>query len=132
MDNFEIGQMVLLNEKEYKIVGTKARSFLLERDGKLYKATANKMTRIQTQNSQPAMTHLERRLIYAQIFNKDARLPETEAELQDWFENLRCELSPENLCCDGEASASQIRNKLKEINACWAELEARLGRKVPE
>jgi hypothetical protein len=64
------------------------------------------------------------------MFNKDAKLPETEAEFEAWFHGLRSELSPENLCCDGEASRSQINNKLRDINACWSELENRLGRKV--
>lgn len=50
--SFQIGQTVQLNGKEYKIVGTKARSYLLEREGKTYKATADKLTKIQAQNSQ--------------------------------------------------------------------------------
>jgi hypothetical protein len=132
--SFQIGQTVLLNGKEYKIVETKARSYILEREGKRYKATAAKMTKIQDQNaakeSAPVVSSLERRLAYARIFNKDAKMPETEAEIMVYFENLRCELSPENLSCDGEASASQVRNRLHDIKTCWKELEAKLGRKV--
>ena len=131
--SFQIGQTVLLNGKEYKIVGTKARSFLLERDGKTYKATADKMSKIQVQNAAPkvpVMSALERRVAYARIFNPNAKAPETEVEIMQVFEDLRCELSPENLSCDGEASASHVRSKLRDINECWAQLEAKLGRKV--
>lgn len=130
MSKFEIGQTVLLNGKEYKIVGTKARSYILEREGKQYKATADKLAKIQAQNAQPTMTYLERRLAFARVFDKTARLPETEAEIMEWFEKLRGALSPENLSCDGEASQAQIRRSRAEINGCWAELEVRLGRKV--
>lgn len=128
--SFQIGQTVQLNGKDYKITGTHAKSFLLERDGKIYKATADKLAKIQNQNTQKQSSVLDRRLAYQRLFNKDAKLPETEAEFEAWFEGLRGELSPENLCCDGEASRSQINNKLRDINACWAELENRLGRKV--
>ena len=127
---FEIGQTVMLNGKEYKIVGTKSRSFLLEREGKTYKATADKLVKILVQNAQPTVTFLERRLAFDRLFNKNARLPETEAEIMEWFERLRGALSPENLSCDGEASPAHIRRSLAEINGCWSELEARLGRKV--
>lgn len=51
-----------------------------------------------------------------------------------WAEliNLVSALSPENLSCDGEASASYIRSKRAEINKKWAVCEKRLGRKVTE
>lgn len=132
MNTFEIGQTVMLNGKQYKIVGTKARSFLLERDGKTYKATADKMTKIQVQNAAPVMSALERRLAHARIFDKAARLPETEAEIMAYFDDLRCDLSPENLSCDGEASQSYIAARLRDIRSCWKELESKLGRKVAE
>lgn len=133
--SFQIGETVSLNGKDYKIVGTKARSYLLERDGKTYKATANKLTKIQAQNSRPAapaQSPLIQRLAYKRIFNAAAQLPATQAEFADWFEDLRCELSPENLCCDGEASRAQINHKLRNIKACWAELETLYGKKVAE
>jgi hypothetical protein len=130
--SFNIGETVTLNGKEYKIVGTKARSYLLERDGKTYKATADKMVKIQAQNAQPVQSELERRVAYARIFDKSAKMPETEAEIMEYFERLRCDLSPENLTCDGECSSGQVRARLREIRACWKELEAKLGRKVAE
>jgi hypothetical protein len=127
---FEIGQTILLNGKHYKIVGTKARSYLLEKDGKMYKATADKMTKIQNQNNAPVKSALEHKVEYTKIFNKDIKMPTNEAECAYWFDQLRCELSPENLCCDGEASRSQIQAKLRDINACWKGLETICGHKV--
>jgi hypothetical protein len=41
-------------------------------------------------------------------------------------------LSPENLCCDGEASRAQINYKLRSIKACWVVLETLFGKKVAE
>lgn len=133
--SFQIGETVLLNSKEYKIIGTHKRSYLLERDGKRYTATANKMAKIQAHNAQPkkpVRSALEARVEYDRIFNKNAKAPETEAEILDYFERLRSDLSPENLSCDGEASYAHMRNSLREIRACWKELEAKLGRKVAE
>jgi hypothetical protein len=48
--SFQIGQTVQLNGKDYKITGTHAKSFLLERDGKVFKATAenSQKSRIKT------------------------------------------------------------------------------------
>ena len=46
--------------------------------------------------------------------------------------DLACQLSPENLSCDGEASKTYVRKRLRELNAQWAAIEARLGRKVTE
>jgi hypothetical protein len=48
------------------------------------------------------------------------------------FLNLCGELSPENLTCDGELSASQVRTRLAQIHKRWRALEAQIGRKVTE
>lgn len=136
--SFQIGETVLLNSKEYKIVGTHKRSYLLERDGKRYTATANKMAKIIDRNNALvvagccAPSALARRVAFDKIFNKNAKAPETEAEILDYFERLRSDLSPENLSCDGEASHAHMQSSLREIRACWKELEAKLGRKVAE
>lgn len=194
---FKIGQIVDLNGKEYKIVGTQARSFLLERDGKTYKATADKLSSIQNRPQFEAgqivengglkftvgqvvtlddgkqytiagvharsfllsrngksykisverlagiassssdgvpttqlKTPLQRRVEFAQVFNKGIQYPKTAADCEYWFEVLRCDLSPENLCCDGEASASQVAASKREIMVCWRELEMIVGHKV--
>ncbi len=44
------------------------------------------------------------------------------------FEMLDCDLSPENLHCDGEISRSAARKKAKAYNAAWTQLEAIIGR----
>ena len=76
------------------------------------------------------MLYLEKRLKWKQIFDKNAQLPKTKEECMDWFKGLASELSPENLSCDGEASASEIKKKRAEILNCWKELETIYGSKV--
>ena len=128
-----IGTTVTLNGKEYKVVGTHKKSYLLEREGKQYKATADKIGKIQDQNQRkaaPAGGFLERMVTYNRIFDKTAKMPTTEAEVFAFFARIEGNLSPENLSCDGEASAASIRNTRRELMGAWAELEAILGRKV--
>ena len=142
--DFEIGQEVKLNGATYKIIGTIKRSWLLEKGGKQFKATSNMMKKIQEQNKlgigigkrkrqKKSSTHyMEKRLAYNRIFNKDAKMPETEDELMDALTVLCGELSPENLSCDGELSRTAINARLREIRAEWREIENKLGRKVSE
>ena len=109
--SINIGDIVELNGKEYKIVGTIKRSYLLEREGKQYKATADKIKKIQQitgqRTSTPTTSYLERRVAYLKM-------------------------SPENLSCDGEASRSQVQAKLREIRGTWKELETIAGRRYSE
>jgi len=142
--NFEIGQEVTLNGSIYKIAGTVKRSWLLEKDGKQYKATSNMMKKIQEQNKngigvgkrkrqkRSATFHMEKRLAYRKIFDRNAKLPETEEELLDALDVLCNELSPENLFCDGEISRSAGLRKASALRAEWKEVERKLGRKVSE
>jgi hypothetical protein len=140
-NKFQIGESVLLNGKTYEIIGTIKRSFLLERDGKQYKATAKMMGKIQDQNKmgigvgrkkRQAKDYLAEKLAWKKIFDKDAKLPETEDEYMNWFASLSGELSPENLSCDGELNRTQINAKLRKIRGEWKQLEKRFGRKVTE
>jgi hypothetical protein len=78
------------------------------------------------------LTHMKKRLEFRKIFDKNAKLPETEKELMDALANLCGELSPENLTCDGELSMSAVRKKASAIRAEWKEVEYLLGRKVSE
>jgi hypothetical protein len=142
--DFQIGQEVNLNNKRYTIAGTVKRSFLLERNGKTYKATSAMMKKIQEQNklgvgmsrrkrqTRSTTFHMEKRLAHKKIFNPDAKMPETEEELMKELDGLCCELSPENLSCDGEISRTAIRQKASAIRAEWKEIERKLGRKVSE
>jgi hypothetical protein len=146
---FTIGEKVTLNGKEYTITGTVARSFILERDGKKYKATADKMNKIEAQcearanapatPAQPPRSEIDRRVEYAAMWYKHSNStmnlltrPTTESECAVWFDRLRCELSPENLFCDGEISRTQAMKKRAAIIRCWKELELIVGHRVQE
>ena len=141
---FEIGEDVLLNGKTYKIIGTVKRSFLLEKDGRKDKATSKMMGKIQDQNARGIGNkrkkrekksdtfYMEQRLARRRIFEKDAKMPETEDELMDALDHLTAELSPENLSCDGELSRTAINQKLRVIRGEWREIEKKIGRKVSE
>lgn len=52
-----------------------------------------------------------------------------EAEIIKDIRQTHCELSPENLHCDGEISATEARRKEAKLNRKLAELERELGRK---
>jgi hypothetical protein len=117
----------------------------LESGGRKYKATSSMMRKIKEQNykgigtgkkrkraKRSATHHMERRLKYNRIFNPDAKMPETEAECMKWFSKLSCDLSPENLHCDGEISRSAAMKKASALRAEWKEVEKLLGRKVSE
>lgn len=130
-----IGKTVKLNGKDYKVVGKEKRSYILELDGKQYKATEDKINKIIEQNSRPVSTakypNVEAMVQYNQIFDKNAKMPETEEEVMGYFNTLKAQLSPENLACDGEASQAQIRASVKRIKATWSELEEILGKPYP-
>ena len=53
-------------------------------------------------------------------------------KLQAAFDGLLCRLSPENLCCDGEASAAEVEASRRRIAGEWSVLESRAGRRVSE
>ena len=53
-------------------------------------------------------------------------------ELKDKFLSLANQLSPENLCCDGELPAHLVRKRAKKLHAEWAALEKQAGRTVTE
>lgn len=78
------------------------------------------------------MSKLAERVKWAQIFDKSAKMPETKDECRAFFIQIVGDLSPENLCCDGELNQTQVRAKLKVLRAEWKELEAIYGQKVSE
>ncbi len=51
-------------------------------------------------------------------------------DIKQLFATLACQLSPENLSCDGEASHAEMRRRSTAINLQWRALEARAGRSV--
>jgi len=48
------------------------------------------------------------------------------------FQSLACQLSPENLSCDGELSNAQTNQRYRNLKLQWAELEKKVGREVTE
>jgi len=48
------------------------------------------------------------------------------------FLSMACELSPENLYCDGEISSAQAQRKYQDIMKRWHKLESEVGRTVSE
>ena len=132
----QVGEKVILNGKIYEITGYHKRSYLLKgENGKMYKATPDKIERMTGVGQQVASgvpAYLEQMVAMSKIFNKDAKFPETEAEIMDYFRRLSSELSPENLTCDGELSTREVARKRNGILQSWKYLEGKLGRKVTE
>jgi len=48
------------------------------------------------------------------------------------LEALVNRLSPENLCCDGEISKTQVNKRYRKIMQEWREIEKEVGRKISE
>ena len=53
--------------------------------------------------------------------------PLTANQVQDLALDLRCDLSPENLCCDGELKGVALAKKSQMLNTAQAELKAYAG-----
>jgi hypothetical protein len=101
--------------------------------GKIQDQNANGIGVGRKKRAKKSATHnMEIRLQFNRIFNKEAKMPETEAECMAWLDKISCDLSPENLHCDGEISRTQAMKKLRALNAEWKEVEKILGRKVSE
>jgi len=46
------------------------------------------------------------------------------------FAGLASDLSPENLCCDGEISKAEVNRRYKAIMIKWRIFEMQVGRRV--
>ena len=55
--------------------------------------------------------------------DKAIEFPLSQKDANKIMDSIAGQLSPENLHCDGEASATQVRNKLHELNTVKAQLE---------
>lgn len=137
--DFKIGDMVKLNTKTYKIVDTHKRSWILESNGKKYKATSNMMNKIKDQNKKgigtgkrtrrPKISFLEGEERMRKIFMGENYKPMT---MKEKFEKMACALSPENLTCDGELSRTAVMSKLASIRRDWKACEKEIGKRVSE
>lgn len=129
------GDIFTDNKYEYEVTSKDKSSYILKRnDGLFFKSTEARLnknlTRIRDgKYSFPKYPALERRIEFLKIFRIEKSLPKNAIECNSWFEQLRSELSPENLSCDGELSKKQINEKLLEIRSVWKELEDICGEK---
>lgn len=64
--------------------------------------------------------------------SKPLPMPTTPEECKPLFDILAGELSPENLCCDGELPRNQVIKKKRELDGAWADLEKIYGGSVSE
>ena len=53
-------------------------------------------------------------------------------EIKEKFVDLACQLSPENLTCDGELPKAESNRRFRNLNAEWRGLERQIGRVVDE
>jgi len=137
---FNPGDKVAVYGIEYTVLGTVKRSYAVKNtQGKTYKVTAANMklisrsaVEVEPEVSIPTAknaSELSRMLELKKIFDKDARMPVTASECQPWFESIECQMSPENLHCDGEISRTQAMRKLASLKRAWKELEKIQGKK---
>ena len=68
--------------------------------------------------------YVEQKNKWNAIFGQSAiTFPLKQTDANGLMNSIASELSPENLHCDGEASITHVRAKLKQLNAVQAELE---------
>ena len=81
-------------------------------------------------------TYIERKNAYASIFARPGTVIRmldinnlTRSDMEYLASCLDGDLSPENLCCDGELRGPRLIKKAKYLNACVKELSA-ISKKV--
>ena len=113
----DLGTIFVYNGTEYKLIGAKPRSTkypLLAKNvksGKVYKVPATAI---------PSSMGKE---VPGFGLTEDAKKN---------FVRLACNLSPENLSCDGELPMAQVRKRRASLNREWKSLEQTVGRFVSE
>jgi hypothetical protein len=68
--------------------------------------------------------YLEQHNAFADIFNRPRLTLETTQARQRVADRLDCDLSPENLTCDGELRGQQLRQKQALLTGAASELAA--------
>ena len=68
--------------------------------------------------------YIDRKNQWNAIFNGEQFEIKTAAGRQRLAQNIDCELSPENLSCDGELSATQTRHRYLELTRVAQQLTA--------
>lgn len=117
-----IGEKVTVQGKEYTIIGTHKRSLLLQ-DGKgvKYKITEERLNRMLS-----GLPPKSRKAPNPRNFT--GYVPTSPEAIIKRLQHIECEMSPENLTCDGEASASYVREKKSRLTAERRALVQALGR----
>ena len=68
--------------------------------------------------------YVEQKNAWNKIFSIEAiNFPLTQANANELMNMIGSELSPENLHCDGEASITHVRAKVKQLNTVTKQLE---------
>jgi hypothetical protein len=74
--------------------------------------------------------YVDSKNLWERLTKKPERpVPTTPEECEHFFNALECDLSPENLCCDGEISMAAVRSKSRQYNAAWKQLEKIAGKR---
>jgi len=69
-------------------------------------------------------TYLKQKNAFVGIFPDQTALTATRKDKQAILEAIECDLSPENLCCDGEASPKFVRKQSRMLHKARDEAEA--------
>jgi hypothetical protein len=67
-------------------------------------------------------SYLDRKNAFAKIFGGRELSLQNAADRKKIAEGIDCELSPENLTCDGELSRSQVQARRKQLTTAAREL----------
>ena len=71
------------------------------------------------------ITHyVERKNTMAKLFKQSAVSLDSAADRARLADSIECDLSPENLTCDGELPRAMVIKRAKYLNACLKELRA--------
>ncbi len=109
-----------MNGKSYEIVGHHKRSYLLKgENGKTYKCGPDKIERMVAGIPRAVHRRTSAEMIIPSL---------TTEQIIQRLQQIECELSPENLSCDGELSRSATQRKYSGLMREKKALESRLGR----
>jgi len=61
---------------------------------------------------------------WRQLFNKAPYDINDPKDVQDLYESIQCDLSPENLTCDGELRGTALKRKAAMLNGALKEIRA--------
>jgi hypothetical protein len=68
-------------------------------------------------------SYIERENTMARMFRqKEIALPLSQENVDKLVDRLSCQLSPENLCCDGELPMREVRARAKLYNGAYKDL----------